>query len=98
MQTRGDRDRSRGERTPPDHPEVEARETIERTGEPERYAGYRLLDPRGQKIGRVERVFTSDGGEPQYVQVTTGWMRSKTLLIPTHQFAADENRRSLTLK
>ena len=70
MQTRGDRDRSRGERTPLDHSEVEARETIERTGEPERYAGYCLLDPRGQRIGRVEVIFTSGGGEPQYVRVT----------------------------
>jgi hypothetical protein len=38
--------------------------------EPERYAGYCLLDPRGQRIGRVEVIFTSGGGEPQYVRVT----------------------------
>jgi len=71
--------------------------TLEWIEEPDRYAGYRLLDPLGQKIGKVERVFASGRGEPQYVRVKVGWMRSKTLFIPTDRVALDEALRTLTL-
>lgn len=54
MQTRGNGDQSWGVRTPLDHPEVEDLKTLEWVEEPDRYAGYRLLDPLGRKIGKVE--------------------------------------------
>lgn len=97
MRTRSGGEQERGRRTPLDHPEVEVQEPLERVEEPQRYAGYRLLDPLGQKIGKVERVFTSGRGEPQYIRVKVGWMRSKMLLMPTDRVALDEDLRTLTL-
>lgn len=100
MRTRGDGEQEkqrRDGRTPLDLPGMEARETLERVEEPGRYAGYSLLDPLGQRIGKVERVFASDRNEPQYVRVTIGWIRSKTLVIPTDRVAVDEVLQTLTL-
>ncbi len=97
MQARSGGEQERSRRTPLDHPEVEIQETLERVEEPQRYAGYRLLDPLGQKIGKVERVFTSGRGDPQYIRVKVGWMRSKTLFIPTDRVALDEALQTLTL-
>ena len=97
MQTHGNGDQGRGGRAPLDRPEVKDLKTLEWIEEPDRYAGYRLLDPLGQKIGKVERVFASGRGEPQYVRVKVGWMRSKTLFIPTDRVALDEALRTLTL-
>ena len=97
MQTHGNGDQGRGGGAPLDHPEVEDLKTFVRVEEPDRYAGYRLLDPLGQKIGKVERVFASGRGEPQYVRVTVGWMGSKMLVIPTDRVAVDEALQTLTL-
>ena len=97
MQTHGNGDQGRGGRAPLDHPEVKDLKTLEWVEEPDRYAGYRLLDPLGQKIGKVERVFASGRGEPQYVRVTVGWMGSKMLVIPTDRVAVDEALQTLTL-
>ena len=97
VQTRSDGEQERGRRTPLDHPEVEDLKTFVRVEEPDRYAGYRLLDPLGQRIGKVERVFASGRGEPQYVRVTVGWMRSKMLVIPTERVAVDEALQTPTL-
>jgi len=97
VQTRGNKNQSRDRQTPLVYPGVKVQETLDCVEEPQRYAGYRLLDPLGQKIGKVERVFTSGRDEPQYIRVKVGWMRSKTLLIPTDRVALDEALRTLTL-
>jgi hypothetical protein len=63
---------------------------------PEEYAGYSVCDPRGQKIGRAERLFVNGRGEPEYIRVKTGLF--KTVLIPVQTVAADEERRALVLQ
>lgn len=63
---------------------------------PEEYAGYKVCDPRGQKIGRAERLFVNGRGEPEYIRVKTGLF--KTVLIPVQTVAADEERRALVLQ
>jgi hypothetical protein len=63
---------------------------------PEEYAGYTVCDPRGQKIGRAERVFVNGRGEPEYIRVKAGLF--KTVLIPVQMVAADEERRALVLQ
>jgi hypothetical protein len=63
---------------------------------PEEYAGYTVCDPRGQKIGRAERLFVNGRGEPEYIRVKAGLF--KTVLIPVQTVAADEERRALVLQ
>jgi hypothetical protein len=63
---------------------------------PEEYAGYTVCDPRGQKIGRAERLFLNGRGEPEYIKVKAGLF--KTVLIPVQAVAADEERRALILQ
>ena len=63
---------------------------------PEEYAGYTVCDPRGQKIGRAERLFMNGRGEPEYIKVKAGLF--KTVLIPVQAVAADEERRALILQ
>jgi hypothetical protein len=65
---------------------------------PERYAGYSVCDPRGQKIGRADRFFLNGSGEPEYVRVKMGLFGFRTVLIPVQAVAADEERRSLMLQ
>ena len=63
----------------------------------EEYVGYKVCDPRGQKIGRAEKLFLNGSGEPEYIRVKTGIFGFKTVLIPVQTVAADEQRRALVL-
>jgi hypothetical protein len=65
---------------------------------PERYAGYAVCDPRGQKIGRAEECFLNGSGEPEYIRVKMGFFGLKTVLIPVQAIAADEVRRTIVLQ
>ena len=65
---------------------------------PERYAGYAVCDPRGQKIGRIERIFLNGRGEPEYIKVKMGYFGFKSVLIPVLSVATDEERRTLLLQ
>jgi hypothetical protein len=65
---------------------------------PEKYAGYAVCDPRGQKIGRAEEFFVNWSGEPEYIKVKMGLFGFKTVLIPVQAVAADEEQRSLVLQ
>ena len=65
---------------------------------PDRYAGYAVCDPRGQKIGRAEKFFVNRSGEPEYIRVKMGLLGIKTFLIPVQAVAADEERRTLVLQ
>ena len=60
--------------------------------------GYKLLDPLGQSLGRVERVFSSRSGEPQYVRVRAGLFAKRMVLIPVMDVAIDHGLRSITLR
>ena len=65
---------------------------------PERYAGYAVRDPRGQKIGHAEKYFVNGSGEPEYITVKMGLFGIKTVLIPVQTIAADDERRTLVLQ
>ena len=66
--------------------------------EPEKYAGYGVHDPLGQKIGRVQRLFVNADDEPEYVRVGIGLLGLKSVLIPVESALADEERKRLTLQ
>ena len=62
------------------------------------YVGYTVCDPRGQKIGRAEKIFLNGSGEPEYISVKTGLFGFKTVLIPVQTAAVDDERRALVLQ
>jgi hypothetical protein len=64
----------------------------------EEFAGYTVCDPRGQRIGRAERLFLNGSGEPEYIRVKMGFFGFKTVLIPVQSVAADKERRALVLQ
>lgn len=64
---------------------------------PESCRGYEVLDPLGQKVGRVETVFVNVNGEPEYLRVKVGRLRRRSLLLPVQFVAVDRERRTLTL-
>ncbi|CAN5478755.1 MAG: PRC-barrel domain-containing protein [Rubrobacteraceae bacterium] len=46
------------------------------------YAGHKLYDERGEKVGKVEYTVLDAEGRPEYIAVKTGWFGSNTTLIP----------------
>ena len=52
------------------------------TATTEEYAGYTACDPRGQKIGRIERIFLNGRGEPEYIKVKLGYLASRASSSP----------------
>ncbi len=62
------------------------------------YVGYTVCDPRGQKIGRAEKIFLNVSGEPEYISVKTGLFGFKTVLIPVQTAVVDDERRALVLQ
>ena len=70
----------------------------DRFEKPEGYAGYRLYDPLGQKVGGVEDLFVNPRGEPEYIRVRIGLLGLRSVLLPVESVAVDEERRVLFLK
>ncbi len=68
------------------------------TATTEEYAGYTACDPRGQKIGRIERIFLNGRGEPEYIKVKMGFFVIKSVLIPAQSVVTDEERGTLLLQ
>ena len=60
--------------------------------------GYALLDPLGQPLGRVERMFCNRAGEPQYVRIRAGLFGNRLVLIPVLDVAVDHEDRTITLR
>jgi hypothetical protein len=60
--------------------------------------GYALLDPLGQTLGRVERIFSNRAGEPQYVRIRAGLLAKRLVLIPVMDVAIDHEHRAITLR
>ena len=60
--------------------------------------GYTLLDPLGQTLGRVERIFCNRAGEPQYVRILAGLFGKRLVLIPVMDVAIDHGSRALTFR
>src|SRR5215212_9845200 len=97
MLRRGEHLPQRGDKTEERNPPMRAPYTaVNREGTggsiraSEEYAGYTVCDPRGQKIGRAERLFLNGRGEPEYIRVKLGLFGFKTVLVPVQVVAADE--------
>lgn len=60
--------------------------------------GYTLLDPLGQALGRVERIFCNRAGKPQYVRTRAGLFGKRLVLIPVMDVAIDHGLKNLTLR
>ena len=80
------------------HTAVGSRERGDSVLSAEEYAGYTLCDPRGQRIGRTEKIFLNGRGEPEYIKVKMGLFSFKSVLLPVQSVAADEERRILVLQ
>ncbi len=39
----------------------------------EKYAGYEVYDPNGEKIGRVDDLFVDENDQPEYIGVKMGF-------------------------
>jgi hypothetical protein len=63
-----------------------------------RCEAYTLLDPLGQTLGRVERMFCYRDGEPQYVRVRAGLFGKRPVQIPVMDAAVDHGTRAITLR
>ena len=48
----------------------------------DRFAGYEVYDPMGQKIGKVDDLFVNEADQPEYIGVKTGLLGTKSTLIP----------------
>jgi hypothetical protein len=80
------------------HIAVGARERAASILNAEEYAGYTLCDPRGQRIGRTERIFLNGRGEPECIKVKMGLFSFKSVLIPVQSVAVDEEQHVLVLQ
>lgn len=69
----------------------------ERLEAPERYAGYRVYDPAGRKVGSAKELFVNTHDEPEYVMVKIGLFGLRSVLIPVQVVTVDEDQRSLVL-
>ena len=81
----------------PDHAAPEGESGKELVASTE-FASYALQDPLGCEIGKVEKVFVNDRGEPEYVAVKTGLFKRKTTLIPVESVSVNGGRQALILQ
>lgn len=78
-------------------PETKETQMMECLAEPTRYAGYKLCDPQGHRIGKVKEVFAGESGQPHYVRVGRGPLRA-SILIPVETVAVDTQHLTMTLQ
>lgn len=69
-----------------------------RLEEPEACEGYEILDAVGRNVGRAEKVFVNDHAEVEHVQVKTGLLGWKPLLLPVEMLSIDDEKRTLSLR
>jgi uncharacterized protein (TIGR02271 family) len=48
----------------------------------DRYAGYTVHDPDGDKIGKVDDLFVDENDQPEYIGVELGLLGTRSTLIP----------------
>jgi hypothetical protein len=90
---------TRKEREMPDAAlDKRSRASSVRWADAKRCTGYAVYDPVGQKIGSAEEVFVNRDGGPVYVRVNTGFIFSRTVLIPVQFVERDEERKTLVPK
>jgi hypothetical protein len=66
---------------------------------PDKYVGYKVLDPEGRRVGRVDKIFTNARDEPEYVRVRVGFFGLRAVLIPVAGFVlVEREQRALILE
>jgi uncharacterized protein (TIGR02271 family) len=58
----------------------------------ERFAGYTVYDANHEKIGKVDDVFVDENDNPEYVGVKTGFLGTKSTLIPIELVRMNDRR------
>jgi hypothetical protein len=71
---------------------------FDRVETPKQCAGFRVRDPRGQKVGRLKRLYFNESGGPEYAEVKVGFFGLRTVLIPLLTVTVDAERRFLELE
>ncbi len=61
----------------------------------ERYAGYKVYERGGEKIGKVDELFVDEYDQPEYIGVNMGFLGTKSTLIPMDIVREDEELRVL---
>ena len=67
-------------------------------GAPEAYAGYRVLDPEGRKLGSVKELFVNAYDEPEYIRMRMSPFGLRMALIPVQSVMVDEEQRTVMLQ
>ena len=68
-------------------------QTVRLTELEERYAGYKVYDRDGEKIGKVDELFVDKKDQPEYIGVKMDFLGTKSILIPIDVVRVRENRR-----
>jgi uncharacterized protein (TIGR02271 family) len=64
----------------------------------DRFAGYSVYDPAGQKIGKVDDLFVDQSDEPEYIGVKMGFLGTRSTLIPWEAVSTtDDEGRTITV-
>jgi uncharacterized protein (TIGR02271 family) len=56
----------------------------------EKYAGYEVYDPNGEKIGKVDDLFVDENDQPEYIGVKMGFLGTRSTLLPWELTTVDE--------
>jgi uncharacterized protein (TIGR02271 family) len=64
----------------------------------DRFAGYTVYDPVGEKIGKVDDLFLDETESPEYIGVKMGFLGTRSSLIPWDVVSATEDEgRTITV-
>src|SRR5918996_3620411 len=64
----------------------------------DRYAGYAVYDPAGEKIGKVDDLFVDESDQPEYIGVKMGFLGTRSTLIPWEAVSStDDEGRAITV-
>jgi uncharacterized protein (TIGR02271 family) len=64
----------------------------------DRFAGYTVYDPAGEKIGKVDDLFVDQSDEPEYIGVKMGFLGTRSTLIPWEAVStADDEGRTISV-
>src|ERR687897_562959 len=58
----------------------------------DQYAGYTVVDPSGEKIGKVDDLFLDENDQPEYFGVKIGFLGTSSTLIPVDITTTDHER------
>ena len=64
----------------------------------DRFAGYEVYDPAGEKIGKVDDLYVDEDDQPEYVGVKMGLLGTRSTLIPWEAVSStDDEGRAITV-